>query len=443
MRPVTLRTLVAGTAAAFALIPAGVASARPHPHVITHLKPGDGCRVSLFAEPHLVTSGESAQLFGVQSCRGLSPTIGQTVTIYQHVAGTGGFRVIGTTTSAAGGYYTFVAPTLPANSVFYAVVGGRRSAARTVRVAPVVTLNGPSQLAALLTGRRNGVTFTGTVDPAEEGGRIALQREDATSSEEWHTIQFGRVGPKGVFSITHHFAIPGDVNLRIAVRVRRGVNARGTSTALSYVISQPQNPALTINSSAPVAAYGQPVKITGVLAGGKGQTVALLSHARRQPPFTKVGETTTSSNGEYTFTLTALRSGPYKAMAPGVSSRTLFEGVRYLLSASASAAASPAGQPVTFSGTVTPVHTGHVVYLERENLAGGFHVADVGTVAADGTYSISHYMFGSGKQVYRIHVPGDPENMGTSSQTFPVQVTPPPPGSLRPLPQARQPLAGH
>ncbi len=445
MRSGTPRMLAAAAAAtSLALIPAGAAAARVRqPHVSKRVASVLGCRVSMFAEPHLVTTGESAQLFGGVSCPSLASAISQPVSIYQRIAGTPGFKLIDTTTSMAGGFYSFIVPSLTANSVFYAVSGTRRSASRPIRVAPVVTLNGPTQSAALLTGARNAITFSGTVTPDEEGTGIALQREASTSNEEWGTIQFGTVGAKGVYSIKHRFALPGDANLRVLVKARPHTTVRGLSNTLSYVISQPQNPALTINSSAQVAPYGQTIKITGVMANAKDQKVMLMSHPRNQPPFTKVDEATTNSSGEYSFSESALRNGPYRVLGPtNVGSSVLYEGVRYVLSASAAPASVPAGQAVTFSGTVTPIHAGHVVYVERENPGGGFHVVDVGTVSPTGTYSISHYVFGTGKQVFRVHVPGDPENMGVSSQTFPVEVTAPAPGSLRPVAPAKQPLEG-
>jgi hypothetical protein len=94
-----------------------------------------------------------------------------------------------------------------------------------------------------------------------------------------------------------------------------------------------------------------------------------------------------------------------------------------------------AGQPLTFSGTVTPANTGKRVYLERENLfGGGFHVADVSEpiLLPGGTYTIPYVFHGAGKQVFRVHVPGDPENQGTSSSTFTIEVAPSPP-TLKPV----------
>jgi len=64
-----------------------------------------------------------------------------------------------------------------------------------------------------------------------------------------------------------------------------------------------------------------------------------------------------------------------------------------------------------------------VVYLERRNANGiGFHVIDVGTVSATGSFSIVHAFYGIGAGRLRIKVPGDPENQGVNGPLFEVSV---------------------
>ncbi|MCW3057392.1 MAG: hypothetical protein JWO21_1361, partial [Solirubrobacterales bacterium] len=154
-------------------------------------------------------------------------------------------------------------------------------------------------------------------------------------------------------------------------------------------------------------------------------------------------EATTNGSGEYTFAEKPLQNTYYRVTSGAINSAVLFEGVKYVLTAAVSATTIPAGQSLTFSGTVTPDHVGHVVYLERENLfGGGFHVADVGTVTSASTYTISHFVFGSGKQVFRIKVPGDPENQAISSTPFTILVTPSPAALLHPAPAGKLPGEG-
>jgi hypothetical protein len=131
----------------------------------------------------------------------------------------------------------------------------------------------------------------------------------------------------------------------------------------------------------------------------------------------------------------------------GTHSAILFEGVKYTLTAASTASSLQDGQTLSFSGTVTPYRAGHEIYLERQNGAGtgGFHVVAVAMPQAaepgqPASYTISHVVFGLGKQVYRVKVPGDPDNQGVASAPFTVEVTSAPPGSLQP--GAQTPLPG-
>jgi hypothetical protein len=429
-------------ATALAVTPAAASAVVKHRPLDRRARPTAGCHITLFAEPHVITSGESVQLFGQLRCPAIADTSGQSVTLLQRVGRPrSGERVAATLPTGTAGFYSIVIPSVTTNTYFSVRAAGARSGIKAVKVAPVVKLEGPRETRALLTGARNLVTFTGTVSPAAAGAVVALQREDATSNEEWRTIQLGVVGAGGSFTIVHKFSIPGDANIRVVVRPHPPFTVRGVSNTLSYVISQRQNPNLTLNASADPVPFGTPVILSGVVKGGANQPVTLWSHPRGTQAFTVADKTTANGSGEYKFTIpAAARNAAYRVTSGALKSAILYEGVRYVLTAAASTATVPSGQPVTFSGTVAPVHVGHVVYLERENpFGGGFHVVDIGTVAANGTYAIAHYLFGAGKQVYRVKVPGDPENQAVSSTPFTIEVTPAPPASLRPVTPSRQP----
>ena len=437
--------VLAAVAAALVVAPAGASAAHlkvliPHKHH-GRLSPA-GCRINAFVEPRAVTSGETATVFGALKCVGGSA--GQTVTIYERSVGVpGGFKPVGPATTAPDGTYSFVTPAITANSGFYALSNGAHSATRTVRVAPQVTMGGPPEGANITTGFRNRVTFAGTVSPSDAGAEVVLQREAATANEEWRTItNKGVVAADGTFKILHTFVRPGDANLRAVVRPQGRFSIRGISNTLSYEISQAQNAALTIHTSADPVSYGQTFALSGVLAGGANKKVALLARPKGSSVFTQVQEGTTDGAGAYKFTVpSATGSTVYRVTGAGITSAALFQGVKYLLTATASATSAQAGTAVTFAGTVLPGNTGKAVYLERENISGQgfFHVVDVGFVGSSSTWSITHFVFGAGKQVFRIKVPGDPSNQAVWSGTFPVEVTPAPPGLLRPVKPAREP----
>jgi hypothetical protein len=446
---------ITATAVALALVPAGafaLRGARVH-GAHQHGNGGQGCRLKLNAAPRLVQSGESALLYGTLACSGPVSVANQTVTVSEQAAGTPGASVAGTATTDSAGNYQLTSPALSVNGSFTASAAGTTSGKQNVRVAAKVSLSGPPEGAELFTRSgpfvgakglrpflRNRVTFTGAVSPADAGAEVVLQRENATGNEEWHRIgrtqiNPGCTSPAGVcsYSLTHTFGAPGDANIRVVVRPHK-MNAPGVSETLSYEISQAQNPALTIESSADPISYGQTVTITGTLSAGAGKALTLLTRARGGNTFTPVASATSGSGGAYSFTpQMPLQSTLYEVTAAGETSGKLFEGVKYGLTAGVSASSIQAGQPLTFSGTVTPGNVGHPVYVQQQNLSGiGFRTVVMGTVGPGSTYSIPYAPFATGHRKLRVKVPGDPGNQGIASQAFEVEVTPASPDLLAP-----------
>ncbi len=108
-------------------------------------------------------------------------------------------------------------------------------------------------------------------------------------------------------------------------------------------------------------------------------------------------------------------------------------GVQDALTAQASATTINEGQSVSFTGTVVPNKTGHVIYLERQNVAGnGWHVIAVGTVGSNSTYSITRSFYQDGTAVVRVKIPGGPDNQGAVSSPFSIKVNAVPAASLVP-----------
>ena len=433
--------LVAATSLLLAVAPA-IASAHKHP------SPLGRCRVNIKLMPALVSAGESTEVSGQLSCGRRVNPVGQAVQLYAHVAGTAGFVPVGSTTTQTGGAYSLTSPVENANTSFYVRSLGAQSGRRRLRVEAQVTLSGPPEGTQIETGAPNQETFSGTVTPATDvGARVILQRQNAVSGEEWHRIGVGQVEPGGGYTIKHIFRVPGDASIRVLVR-SDGLNVPSASTPLDYEISQTQNPGLTIASSADPISYGQPVTISGVLAGAtSSQPVTLEARTVHQQGFAPIAETSTGTGGSYSFAAQSpVNSTLYRVIAkdqscatapvgrckaPVLKSAILYEGVRDVLTAEASPTTLAAGQAVTFSGTVAPDHAGHVIYLERENASGnGFHVVQRGYVLPNSTYSIVHQVYVPGTKVYRIDIPGGPENGRAVSQPFTIQVNPAPAAAL-------------
>jgi hypothetical protein len=449
MRSTKLNAAITAAAALLLLAPAGAVARGHHPE-INHKQghPGEGCRVKLNVAPHVLTAGETVLAYGQLTCRLATAEQGQTVTLYEHAVGAiGGYTAVGTTTTDEHGFYQLSPAPIASNSTFYVTAGAARSGSRLARVAAQVTLSGPTEssqiLTALRTGRRNSVTFTGTVNPADDGAIVVLQRQNAITGNDWHRIQVGVVNPGGTFTIKHVFVVPGDANIRVLVR-GSSLNARGISETLSYEISQAQNPSLTILNSADPIAYGASVTISGTIAAPAGTTLTLMGHPRLHPAFVPIATTTAGSGGAYTFvTQVPLVSMQYKVIGAGKSSARMFESVKYGLTASVSSTSVPSGQAVTFSGTVTPAHAGHPVYLETQDQFGiGWHIVQVGTVSAGGTYSIVRVLYNvnTNPHKFRIKVPPDPENAGVVGSPFAITVTPAPAANLKPEPPANTTL---
>jgi hypothetical protein len=430
MRLGKLGPAVVATTSLLALAPAA-ASAHKHP------SPLGRCRINIESVAPLLTAGESAEISGRLACVHANPG-GQTVKLYAHVAGTAGYVLAGSTTTEASGSYKFTTAAENANTSLYVRSHGAQSGRRRLRVEAQVTLTGPPEGTQIETGAPNRETFSGTVNPADVGARVILQRQNAVTGNEWHRIGIGRVvagGPTGgTYTITHIFRVPGDASIRVLVRSDR-LNIPSPSNELEYDISQAQNPSLTIASSADPIIYGQSAAISGVLAGATTpQTVTLLARTVHQHGFAPIAEVSTGTGGVYSFPAqTPVNSALYRVQGAGQKSAVLYEGVKNVLTAEVSASTVQAGEALTFKGTVAPDHTGHIVYLERQNTAGtAFHVVQVGYVLPGSVYSIVHQVYVPGTKVYRIDIPGGPDNGRAVSQLFTVQVTPAPASALTP-----------
>jgi hypothetical protein len=442
MRSFRLVPAIVVAASLLALAPAGAAAHK-------HSNPSGRCNINLNVAPRQITAGDSVVAFGRLRCTRRVSTAGQTVRLFERSAGTPGYTLVQSTTTDARGFYELTQAGVQADSSFYVRSHRAQSGRRHVRVAAQVTLSGPPEGTQLLTGRPNQVMFTGTVSPADAGARVILQRQNALTGNEWRRIDRGTVGPEGAFSIVHRFIVPGDANLRVIVR-SHGMNIPSPSNVLTYEISQAQNPQLTINASSDPIFYGQSVTISGIAAGVASGPVTLLARTVRQHGYAPVAEVNTDSSGAYTFpaqspvnstfyevvtTDPTCAAGPHLRVCKPVinESAVLYEGVKDVLTAAVSQSTIQAGRTLTFTGTVAPDHTGHIIYLERQNVGNGnFHVVEVATVGAGSAYSIAHTVYAPGTKVFRVRIPGGPENEGAASAPFTIQVTPAPASSLPP-----------
>jgi hypothetical protein len=398
-----------------ALAPAA-AQARKHP------SPNGRHGISIAVSDNPVSAGDQLAIFG----RLRGPNNGNRVVVLWHrINPRPFFTPVQKTRTDANGFYAFLRPQgiVNTNRNWYVKSLGARSRTVHERVFALVTLSGPADGSNLETGPAHKVTFSGTVSPFAVGDAVILQRQNADNGKGWHRIDRTRVQPGGTYTFNHTFRVPGDANIRVLVRATRR-NIASVSNVLGYEISQAQNPALTLTSSADPVTIGQSTTLSGTLQGGGGQTVNLLAKTKGGQ-FQQVATTVADSSGNYSFVQVPLHNTLYQAQGGGKKSAQLFEGVRFLLTASEAPSTVSSGDQVTFSGTVSPDATGHVIYLQRQNPSGnGFHTVQVTNVGSGSVYSISRRLFVPGTKVFRVFIPGGPLNQGAASQTFTITVNP-------------------
>jgi hypothetical protein len=417
---------VAATISLLAIVPTSAVARKHRSH-------NGRCGVSIEVVPRQIVAGEPVVIFGRLRCADQSRAAGREVRLFHHLIGQGGgFSYVQSATTDAAGFYLIagVDGVVETNRSWYVRALSARSATKRIRVAAAVTLSGPSE-GQLLTGYPNRVTFTGTVSPADAGARVILQRQNSATGGDWRRIGRGFVTEAGTFTIVHTFVVPGDANVRVLVRSQRR-NVPSASNVLGYLISQAQNPQLTIQASVDPIAFGESVTIGGKLEGGAGQFVTLLARGRHQHGFARIAQTQADGSGQYSFPAQSpINNTFYRVRSAHEASAVLYEGVKDVLSAQVSASTVPAGQAVSITGTVSPDHTGHAIYLERQNAGGtDFHVIEVGLLGAGSAYSISRRLYDPGTKVLRVFVPGGPENEGAASQPFTITVTPAPASTL-------------
>lgn len=425
MRTRMLTPAVMAAISLFAIVPSS-ALAHKHP------SRGGRCGVSINVVPRQIVAGEPVVIFGRLRCANQANAAGREVRLFHHLIGQGGgFSYVQSATTDPAGFYVITSAdgVVETNRSWYVRALSARSATKRIRVAAAVTLSGPTE-GQLLTGYPNRVTFTGTVSPADAGARVILQRQNASTGSDWRHIGNGVVTSSGTFTIVHTFVVPGDANVRVLVRSQRR-NIPSSSNVLGYAISQAENPQLTIQASADPITFGESVTISGKLQGGANQPVTLLARGRHQHGFAHIAQTTTNGAGEYSFPAQSpINNTFYRVTSASQASAVLYQGVKDVLSAQVSATTIAAGQSVTFTGTVSPDHTGHTIYLERQGTDGDFHVIAVGQVGAGSAYSLSRSLYAPGTKVLRVFIPGGPENQGAASQPFTVTVTPAPASAL-------------
>jgi hypothetical protein len=194
------------------------------------------------------------------------------------------------------------------------------------------------------------------------------------------------------------------------------------------------NRGLTIHAVPPSINAGDEVDIIGRLTGPNagGQTVRLWHRINPNGQFTPLGTRTTDSAGRYEFQradgiVDSNRS--WFVVGPGAThSKVVHEHVAALVSIDPDPAAGgvvPAQtrQPITFTGHVTPDHSGQIVKLQVSLDQGdNWRTIKTGPLGAGSNYSIAEAWRTAGPREVRVVLPPDVRNTRGISDTVTVQV---------------------
>lgn len=194
------------------------------------------------------------------------------------------------------------------------------------------------------------------------------------------------------------------------------------------------NRALTIHLVPPSIVAGDEVDIIGQLKGADSanQTIRLFHRINPASQFSLIGTTTTDADGRYEFVradgiVDSNRS--WFVRGPALShSRVAHEHV----AASVSISPDPASggivggltrQTITFSGHVTPDHTGQIVQLQASRDQGdNWSTIKTGRLGPGSNYSISEAWRTAGPRQVRVLFGPDPRNTRGISDTVSVQI---------------------
>jgi hypothetical protein len=393
-----------------------------------------GYTVSLVLAPDPDVIGDPVTILGTLSDGARGSVEGVRIVLYHRVNPHRRFTPVQLTRTGPGGFFAI-------NRAEGVVVSNRewyvRALAADGRVLAKSAVSHEHVYAALTLQAGAGsvetggpVVFTGTVSPVHRHGRVVLERQIGADGDSWRPIASGRIHVGGAFRIVHRFRRPGEggqATIRASLPGDRR-NVRSFSEPVEVSIEQAQDAHLTLSSSAPRVGTGESVRLSGTLVGGAGgsaagQTVTLYAQAPGSPA-QAVATTVTGAEGAFSFVQAPAENTTYRVTAAGRQSQLVFEGVRYGVTAVASATSGRVGQAIVVTGTVIPARIGQAVYLQVKNAAGHFQSVQVALTVAGSAYTIHQQLQSAGVKYYRVFVPGGTANLSVVTAAAAVSVAP-------------------
>ncbi len=393
----------------------------------TEAAPRHNHGLTITSTPDPITAGQGVLIYG----RLTGPNNAyKRVWLFHRINPADRFTPVSVTRTNASGFYEFVrADGVVKSNRNWFVLGPDNSHSRTIHewVSANVVLNASAPSATTT----QDVSFSGSVFPSHSHQRVLLQEQNSTSGNGWQTIASGYTNDASAFSITHRFRSAGSYTLR-AFFPADPRNIASQSPSISLTVQQQQNPSFTINGSAPSIIDGQSVSITGTLyAAGSTTTVepnvpVTLYGRQATGSFRALESTTTNSAGDYSFTQMPLHNTVYHvqtASGPFAKTANLYVGVQDVVTASASTSTLAVGDAVKVTGTVTPDHSGHALYLQEQNSAGQWVNVETGYLSPASTFSFGYTPGQTGTLNLRVQITGGPWNIGGVSSTMALTIS--------------------
>ncbi len=182
------------------------------------------------------------------------------------------------------------------------------------------------------------------------------------------------------------------------------------------------NRGLTIHAIPHSIVAGDAVLIYGRLQGPDhgNQVIRLYHRIALRPFFTRISTTRTDSSGLYEFTRAegiVLTNRSWFVRGPGTThSQTVHERVAAEVSLASSAVTGTTRHALTFSGHVTPTHTGNLVLLQEQKGTGdNWNTIGRTRIGPGSNFLITHAWRVSGAYDVRALLPADPRNVASPS----------------------------
>ena len=379
--------------------------------------------LTINATPNPINAGDAVLIYGQLNGQ---PLGGQTILLYQHVAGSHqGYTLAGQTTTQSNGFYSFDNITgVESNTRYFAKEAGVHGVhSRTVdeRVAALVSIAANPTTADTSTP----IMFSGQVTPNQAGHRVLLQEQNQKTGD-WHTLKTGRLSSSSSYAISYRWRTPGVRDVR-ALFPADGTNIAGASDGVTVTIQQAQVAGFTIQSSQPIIPEGSGVTISGVLSDGATTSVTLWERHADEARFRPVHSRVTGGDGSYSFTEMPTVSTLYQVrttFAPKRHSAVLFQGVRDVVTLTPSSTTSTVGGVVTFSGNVDPDKAGRVIHLLRLGADGDWHTVETTRVRFDSTFHFGWRFARAGSFEFRARIYSDEHDVGAASAPVTITVSP-------------------